>query len=600
MKLQRNVKQIRNPDGFIYYVITDYATGHNNISHISFKLNGNGNIFEGISGNSSIKTFQYDTINGERKFKWTYPCSGLNSYNGKWSLFAHVSVANGNSNPPSLDFKTSSDINGTRNLNQKVHLFTGISNGNTHTQLNVKQNTKKTVFLSVIAPYKCGADSTLPIIVKEERNNSVINKIVFYNKVDTSIYQGLYKKSGINPSQQAITDTIIHLFYSRIEGLIDYSINLPFTANNNVSRMKLNAKSAYLEFHSNDKVNHGYCQPTSINIRHIEIDSGTYIKLNDSILFESSEPVHADIAFLGRRSYNIELRSLTGDNLSDSVKILLPEIGNSLKMLVLNSLNDLDTIPSRYDTINHRLIFKADTTVLKYSVKEDYECLDCYFPIGNFDTLFIANDQLQHTLGNSKKINKNHGNLSILNSTKVNMCAGVILHNKDSLIIDGPPQSKPMRASSCAGVDSLIKGSDNSMLIVSPYAALVLDAGSHTYIKSGAGLYVKQNGSLVIKSGALLEVGDSGTGGWGEIIAEPGAFIYIEDNAVIRYRRRIGDTSDNNTINFAIGNGGVIAGIQFYIDSILKADSIIPQVTSPIAICALDTINPNGIGKIPA
>jgi hypothetical protein len=95
-------------------------------------------------------------------------------------------------------------------------------------------------------------------------------------------------------------------------------------------------------------------------------------------------------------------------------------------------------------------------------------------------------------------------------------------------------------------------------------------------------------------------VGDSGKAGWGEIIAEPGAFIYIEDGANIRFRRRIGDTSDNNTINFAVGSGGVIAGIQFYIDSILKADSIIPQVTSPIAICALDTINPNGIGKIPA
>jgi hypothetical protein len=123
---------------------------------------------------------------------------------------------------------------------------------------------------------------------------------------------------------------------------------------------------------------------------------------------------------------------------------------------------------------------------------------------------------------------------------------------------------------------------------------LVLDAGSHTYIKNGAGLYVKQNGSLVIKSGALVEVGDSGKAGWGEIIAEPGAFIYIEDGANIRFRRRIGDTSDNNTINFAVGSGGVIAGIQFYIDSILKADSIIPQVTSPIAICALDTVNPNG------
>ena len=94
------------------------------------------------------------------------------------------------------------------------------------------------------------------------------------------------------------------------------------------------------------------------------------------------------------------------------------------------------------------------------------------------------------------------------------MCEGVYLLNKDSLIIEGPPQSKGMVIPSCAGIDSIAKGSDNSMLIVNAGSALVLNAGSRTYVKNGGAIYVKQNGSLVIKDGAFLQIGDSGTCVW--------------------------------------------------------------------------------------
>jgi hypothetical protein len=247
-----------------------------------------------------------------------------------------------------------------------------------------------------------------------------------------------------------------------------------------------------------------------------------------------------------------------------------------------------DTLKGRYDSLSNFMYLVLPQQATGFSIIQKDLCSDCYCPpLGtNFDTLFVANDGLKHTLGNSKKITSNYGQVKITNSTQIEMCPGVILHNQDSIIVEGPPQSEPMNIPSCSGVDNLKKYSKNSMLVVSPYAALVLDAKSKTYIKNGAGLYIKQNGSLVVKSGALLEIGDSGTAGYGEFYAEAGAFVYIEPGAIIRYRRAIADTIDRNYMIFGMNSGGVVAGLPYQIDSVLKADSIIPSYNTALAICA--------------
>jgi hypothetical protein len=164
-------------------------------------------------------------------------------------------------------------------------------------------------------------------------------------------------------------------------------------------------------------------------------------------------------------------------------------------------------------------------------------------------------------LGIPKNINFPHGNLVISNGTKINMCEGAYLLNRDSLILTGPAQTKGMVIPSCYGIDSIAQGSNNSMLVVSQASALVLNAGSKTFIKNGAAIYVKQNGSLVIKDGAYVQIGDSGTGGWGEIIVEAGGHVYIEPNAHIEYRRTAGDTADRNI--FSIATQTAFAGVYF-------------------------------------
>ncbi|MDP3927736.1 MAG: PKD domain-containing protein [Bacteroidota bacterium] len=208
----------------------------------------------------------------------------------------------------------------------------------------------------------------------------------------------------------------------------------------------------------------------------------------------------------------------------------------------------------------------------------------------HIDTTFLADDGLTHTLGIPKNINFPHGNLVISNGTKINMCEGAYLLNRDSLILTGPAQTKGMVIPSCYGIDSIAQGSNNSMLVVSQASALVLNAGSKTFIKNGAAIYVKQNGSLIIKDGAYVQIGDSGTGGWGEIIVEAGGHVYIEPNAHIEYRRTAGDTADRNI--FSIATQSAFAGVYFIMDSILKTAFILPPVIYPTPICSLDYVNP--------
>jgi hypothetical protein len=55
--LTRNVNQIMLPNGKVYYLMNDYASGDTSIKDIKWQLNGNGNIEEGFLNNSSYKTF---------------------------------------------------------------------------------------------------------------------------------------------------------------------------------------------------------------------------------------------------------------------------------------------------------------------------------------------------------------------------------------------------------------------------------------------------------------------------------------------------------------------------------------------------------------
>jgi hypothetical protein len=128
-------------------------------------------------------------------------------------------------------------------------------------------------------------------------------------------------------------------------------------------------------------------------------------------------------------------------------------------------------------------------------------------------------------------------------------------------------------------------------------SALVLDSGSYTYIGSNCGIYVKNGGSLVIKNHAFVQIGSGGCG-HGEIMVESGGFIHISEGAHLEFYKVIGDTSDKNIFNIRLQTSSESAfpGIQYLMDSVLVADTIVPANLYSFSLCGLDSINlPHGI-----
>jgi hypothetical protein len=563
-----------------------------------------------ITGNGTADYKENGGLTGPNTFRkekgfyiYSYPCFLDNPAINQWRILQAYLAINNNSNAitewhhtyiPNAPQKHETDK--LEALTKAPYLTINIANdpyyNKTHTQLELISNSTKIDFISIYVPIKCNEE--LPLLKRNQRQGIAYLLLAFKEHLDTSISL----RKNLPGTPQMVWDTSCHFHLIKETNAIDTIIN-PFKfVNDSLKVLTTDGKRLFVNYRSVPYLGKGigYCEPVYTNFRSVAAWDTKLLCYQNDTLFKSSIPLDIFYGISTKNKYDLSFTTKSSVSSSDSIHVKLFGVERGKEMIALLPSND--TFPTRYDSISKMLAFKPkEGGPFKLVIEPKNICQDCYFPpLGtNFDTLFLAIDGQTHSLGNSKKINYNHGNLSILNSTKINMCPGVILHNKDSIIIEGPEQSDPMFASSCAGIDSLTKESRNSMLTVSPYSALVLDAGSYTYIKNGGGLYIKQNGSLVIKSGALVEVGDSGRAGFGEIIAEPGAFIYIEDNANIRYRRIIGkDTFDNNIINFAVGNGGVIPGVQYYIDSILKAENILPPITYPIAICALDTINPIG------
>jgi hypothetical protein len=572
--IRRNVIEQKNGN-YIYYFIRDYAEADVEEwpDFQGMKLNFNGYGKQGVNASFSSTGNLHS---------WTGAC---NTSGFKISS-NHCALAGGRIGTVSWELPQEIDAEDGTRANM-------VEFGNKVTRLQVFQpNKRSTIFHSAYFPQRC-QDSLPKVTEIDTFENKLATIIEMVSQVDT--FPNPFGGKKQNP---LVNDSITHLHIGKLTGQAADSLQNPLARHNTINKtLYFNGSTIFLESHTLEKVNKDFrfCPSANIRIRNYFSREGSYLILDDT-LYHSSIPLNFEYDFLGKDKFQCRLTNLATPSSTDTLKIKLTGVTRGLDFIALID-NTRDTLHGRFDSIAGYIYLAIKPNNYSFTIQRKDPCSDCYFPPygTDFDTLFVADDGLEHTLGQSKKINQGHGNLSILNATRISLCPGVILHNKDSIIIQSGNQKLPEPMSSCAGIDSIKKHSANSMLIVSPNAALVLDAGSRTYIKNGASLYVKQNGSLIIKSGALVEVGDSGTLGNSEIKAEPGAFIYIEDQANIRYRTNTKDTTDKrNTINFAIGNGGVNAGIKFPIDTILQNDSILANPYVAIPVCQLDSINPIG------
>ncbi len=605
--LTRNVNQIMLPNGKVYYLMNDYASGDTSIKDIKWQLNGNGNIEEGFLNNSSYKTFQQDTVN--RIFKWKHPCSGY-KLSGKWNLYAHIAVMDRGNNPPQPSIVTSAtesgSLHGNENFSKTGHddQVTRIDGNSSHTRVVIKQNTNNTIFQSFLLPYRCDDEGSLPIVTKQEFPKKVITTIKFPMLKDTSFVASLNKNASLTPSVNSVIDTNIHLHIASIDSIgIDSLVN-PFSLSYQTNHvLKFDAKRVFIQYNTIDNSRDGYkyCPPSYANIRHASISNGTMLYLNDTIkLIEASAPVSASISMEGRYYYKSTINPLSS---SGTVKFYLPDVGRGIDMEATITGSD-NPLTGGYDSLSKVLTIDMPDDVKNITIKEKKNCFDCYFPPTSLNIVdtFSADDGGEHTLGHKLKVLAPNGNLLISNGTRIDMCEGVYLRNKNNIVIESECQSKDGSYKTCDDIkiDTSLAHSKNSAIIISAGSALILEANSHTYIKNGGAIYVKRNGTLFIKNDAFVQIGDSGTcssnRGWGEIVAEDGAYINIQDNAHIEFRRTIGDTVDRNLFYIPRFNpmGIALAGNYPFIHYVMYQDTIVPDSNFSYAraICDIATHNP--------
>ena len=464
-----------------------------------------------------------------------------------------------------------------------------------HTRLQIHQPVRKTIFQSFLFPHKC--NTALPTLSEEETADHVTTTIKFVNSKDTSITRSLHKNVS-NPSTTA-QDTVSHFHYARWASSNLDSVRNPFNLPYQDSVwLRTNAEKAFVK-HNTIGINlegYKYCPPTHANLRHASFSNGTLLQIDTLKLIEASAVVSASLSFAGRYYYTGYVDPLAH---SGSIKFHLPDVGRGVDMMAMHGG---DTMTSTYDSLTNTLSMDLPNDKTTFIIQQKQQCADCYFPPASINVVdtFNADDGQTHTLGHKLKVLPNNGNLIVSNGTRIFMCEGVYLRNKNNIVIESECQTKDGSYKICDDIkiDTSLAHTKNSAIVISAGSALVLDANSHTYIKNGGAIYVKRNGTLFIKNDAFVQIGDSGTcqQGWGEIVAEDGAYINIQDNAHIEFRRTIGDTVDRNLFYIPRFNpmGIALAGNYPFIHYVMYQDTIVPDSNFSYAraICDIATHNP--------
>ncbi len=597
--IKRNVNAIKSDDN-LYYLINDYVDVSDialTVNYIQLNLNGNGNkdINDSFPSYIGLKTYRKEK-SGDSLYRWTYPCDMH-----KWSLTAHISALNNNVSGKGYweDYPTENPISFPLALNFSNSTRGKDVSGNYHTRLRIHQPVKKTIFQSFLYPQKC--DAPLPTVTKEETADHVVTKILFVNSVDTLEHRAMLAKNApLNPSTTA-QDTVSHFHYARWASNSLDSVRNPFNLPYQDSVwLRTNAEKAFVK-HNTIGINlegYKYCPPTHANLRHASFSNGTLLQIDTLKLIEASAVVSASLSFAGRYYYTGYVDPLSH---SGSIKFNLPDVGRGVDMMAMHGG---DTLAATYDSLTNTLSMDLPNDKTTFIIQQKQQCADCYFPPASINVVdtFNADDGQTHTLGHKLKVLPNNGNLTVSNGSRIFMCEGVYLRNKNNIVIESECQTKDGSYKICDDIkiDTSLAHSKNSAIVISAGSALVLDANSHTYIKNGGAIYVKRNGTLFIKNDAFVQIGDSGTcssnTGWGEIVAEDGAYINIQDNAHIEFRRTIGDTVDRNLFYIPRFNpmGIALAGNYPFIHYVMYQDTIVPDSNFSYAraICDIATLNP--------
>ncbi len=574
-----------NTHGVVYYILNDYIRMPSNYTYAKLSINGNGNISETFSSTDTRKTMIENT-SSNRTAIWRHPCT----YDKPtWGLYTHYAALGANTDSLSFTPITATDINGATLHHDKLDKITfnkGSINSEGygfHTRLNVQQNTNKTIFQTLLFPYRCSEESKIPQVSKYENDTHVVTIIQFDTRIDTVNASWANFKTNKNNST-GVADTISHLHYARWEGNINDTIK-----NSAIGNFYTDAVNAFIENHSLSWNKTMACSPSYIKPRHIAMEYGKYLAMDSITYIEASSNIKLNYYFVSKYQYAGTMQNVGTDA---TVTLYLPDVTPDVTDMTAYTTGGL-SLNSTYNADSNKITFDVPAGDLGFVIKQANPCVNCYFPKTSetIDSTFWFDDGSTQTLGHKLDVVKNRGHLKVLNSSKMQLCCGIYFRNKDTISMQGPCGTKELITDFCKGIDTLgIANSDKSMIVVNSGTALVLESGSYTYVGNNSGIYVRNGGSLIIKDNSFLRIGDTLTCGKGEIIAESGAYIYIQPLAHIEFNKTIGDTVDKHMFYIKLPPAGAaMAGVNYGVDTLLKQDTIIDTVYTATPICDLNT-----------
>jgi hypothetical protein len=531
--------------GYFYYVVDDMCSNvANNWCEIKF------------NGNSE----RYFTLN-HTKAKWNFPCE-LGS--DRWGLMAESAATSSTVTYSALQGK-----HGSKN-GEILELETPSSTWGYHKTYSVKNTDKSDMhFITKLTPFQCSTTDNVSTNV--------------YNNDDFGM---LYVRVGVPNTVDSIRN---YHFVSSSSSVVK--------AYNHIS---LKGQTSFISWDDDSTFTNGYCI-SNTGFRKAGIFGGKLLKYDSTEIIKSPEWIDAHYELMGKYKYQ---GYIYADTITD-VTLYMGDVDYNYLMVAKNKLgNLLSSTHLATDTSKYKYItFNVPAGITEFTLELADPCLvSCFFPPTaiTIDTFFAFYQGITETLGHNLDIVKDSGELHIRDGSKVSICPSYYLFNRDSITMksdEATNETFPLFAAETdlpgggygiadSGYLSRL-GSKRSMVIVNHLAALILDSGSYTHVGVGATILIRKGGTLYVKKGATLEIGSQSLTGYGELIAEAGAHICIEDSSDLHFFVTSPDTNNTN-IFFIPVDQGVQAGVNINaIQSGFKTGGRFQNAVNCLPLCSL-------------
>ncbi len=534
-----------------------------------------------LSGNGNADAGTFVQIPGENgMFQWTHPCSERPSTPGTYSIQTYTAVFGGIDGIEIITDDDEEDGKLTKSATVNDNGNSYICNSTTkkisddkektvgiHTKVRILKNDDDHAhFLTVYWPFKCTGSP--PIMKKKEDWNSALITIEGVGDEEWTEFLAMSQAGPV-------------------------TINNPVDRNA-LEKLEFNASDMHLSISKVGYKSFKECKAYT-KFRSASISNGTSLKYNDTSYITATEDITFGYDLAGKYRYQGYVKNEGGS--ASIVTIFLPDLVPFHDMIIKNEATNQE-ITSTYNDITRKLTFSVDPEEnIRFIIELANPCiLSCFFPETDTTIYYTFNfdEGTLETLGHHLDIIQSSGHLKITNGSKMFICEDNLLVNKDSITMRGfygEPEdgytlpgktTSPGEGPSGAGVRGGSKsygdrlGSKRSMIIVDDKAGLILESNSRTHIGSNSTIYIKDGGTLLVENDAEVEIGGEGLG-TGELIAEGGARVCINDDANLHFFVNEFDSSDKNIFYVAMGSPPNRSFSQVNMDGIkgkFKTDSI--------------------------